>query len=485
MNFRMLPILQAKPLAMTIVAMHVVPLILLLGTERLWITLLPSLFVLLMPLFFILYKKNPLSEGQKPLAHISCISGSLKIMVMALLSFLLLFLISYFSLKYQPLIPENTSGALWVALPGNENIAYVLRLFLQMWLFALVCVMAGRWLTRAPHFSGFLLRFYAKKDILPWLLDFVAIGGVFALVGVVLTLACQQLFYLMGKFIGLETVFTFPQMGIFIFLLAIYILHKSSSFTQRLVYFAGKSYGSLTYVYLAFIGFLIAAWGLTQVAIAGLPDGMAVELAQAIDIRIASLDSFSRYWPIVIIGCSLFMVAPLSVLLSRVLQASSASLLWVAIGAPIILAACFLIVFPSVNEVFWAWVPSLNFATVSVTDALVSPPFNGFSILLMLVVISLLCMVGAKSVWIASMVEMSPDTFGRRERRFRENAARFFKWVCFVYAVFGVLGVYGLAFNIGIYVPSMITLCAVLVGLALQRRFTKSSPVKTCMEVNG
>ncbi len=465
MHPKMLPILKPKAWATAIIAMNLVPLAFMMYADRVMNVWLPSLFVVLVPLFLMLYQSNP-SVSNNTMHPVSAIG---KIIALSLGSLVTLFMIAYFSLSFQPLIATDTETALWVTLPGAESMAYVIRLFLQAWLFALVCMMAARWLKHQRHYSGFLLRFYEKKDILPWLLDFVAIGGVIFLVSVLIILVTQQLLYLSSRLLGFEHIFTFPQMSFFLFLFSIFALNKSTSIFKRMVNHAKKTDTSMPLLYVALMGFLIGTWVFTQFALLGLPDGMQDQLAQGLNTHYASFDKVARNWPTLIIGCSFFMVAPLSVLLAQLL--TSRTLLIVGLIVPVALAAFFLSVFPSINAEFWTWVPQLHFATTPITDALAQFSFNGFSIVLILLVAGMLCAMRNGGLWMRSMVDMSPDTLGRRERRVRENFTKFFKALCFIYAIFGLLGVYGLALTAAAYIPTTLTLCGVLIFLALQQRY--------------
>lgn len=170
MHPKITSLLKPKALMITMIAINVVPLLFMWFADKMLNVLLPSLFVLLIPLFFLLYKSQTATMENRP----GVLKTVFSIIGLGLTSLISLFMIAYFSLSFQPLIPAE-GEALWVVLPGAENMAFVIRLFLQTWLFALVCLMAARWLKHQQHFSGFLLRFYEKKDMLPWLLDFVAI----------------------------------------------------------------------------------------------------------------------------------------------------------------------------------------------------------------------------------------------------------------------------------------------------------------------
>lgn len=477
MNLKMLSTLSVKSVAIAIVAVHALPLLFILYADTILTHWLPCLFVVLLPLLALLY--TPILH---PTQQNTRLAG-FKIIGIALLSLITLFLIGYFSTTFQPPIKAGEQAVAWVVLPGAENMAYVLRLFLQAWLFAMVCVMAGRWLTVSPHVSGFLSRFYPKKDLLPWILDLVLIGSTVMLLTVILVFACQQLFYVLSRMIGVEHLFAFPQLNIFVFLFSLFIVNKATSFSTRIVNYAKKPHAPLALVYLGFIGYVGAVWIFSQMALWGLPDPTQHELAQALNIGFASLAGFERNWPLLVMSCSFFMVAPLTVLLSRLLASGSRFAFIMALASPLGIASCFLVLFPSVNAAFWSWLPSLHFSTVAISDALVQFHFNGFSVMLLGLVLILLCVMGKGSLFMQTLVALSPTALGRRERRVKENIAKYLKLICFMYGVFGLLGVYGLALNVGIYLPTVVTACAVLIGLAIHTRFQKRLPTNVCMEV--
>ncbi|MFI4957376.1 MAG: hypothetical protein ACHQAX_09250 [Gammaproteobacteria bacterium] len=481
MNLTWLKTLTFKSVAIALIATHALPVLFVMYMESVLNQWLPCLFVALIPLFFILYTptQGPVLSGN--------VVSTVKIIGMAICSVMALFLIGYFSTTFQPPIQSETKAVSWVLLPGAENMAYVLRLFLQTWLFALVCVMASRWFKQTPDVSGFLSRYFPKRELMPWILDITVIGGVYMVLTVIMVLAAQQLFYLLSRMVGISDLFAFPQVGVFVFLFSLFMMNKALGFSKRVINYAKKPNAKLAFVYIAFIGFMSGVWVFSQFALQGLPDGIQLELHQAMNISMASLEAFEQKWPLLLLSCSFFMVAPLSVALSRLLSSGSKLLLGVALVAPIAIAAFFLMTFPAINAAFWSWMPTLHFATVPVTDALAQFRFNGFSILLLTLVVLLLSVMGSGSLLMGTLVSLLPNSNGRRENRVRKNIAQFFRLICFMCGMFSVLGVYGLAVNVSIYLPTAITAAAVLIGMALYERYQqvqqKRKTVSVCMEV--
>lgn len=478
MNLKMFSTLSIKSVAIALFAVHLVPILFLLFAETFFNQWLPSLFVVLLPMLVLLYRPVAAVESH-------AVRTGFKIIGIALLSLLSLFLIGHFAMMFQPLIQEANATIGWVVLPAAENMAYVLRLFLQAWLFALVCAMAGRWLKTVPHTSGFLSRFYPKRELFAWILDFVVMSSSIMLITVMIVLACQQLSYLGSRLVGVDDLFAFPQLNIFVFLFALFIMNKATSFSKRMKQYSEKPGSHLSLVYLAFMGFVTAVWVFTQVALWGVPEHMQIELGQALNINIASVEAFSRHWPLLILSCSFYLVAPLSVALSQLLASGSKYLLAVACVAPLAIAAFFLSSFPSINAAFWAWVPQLHFSGIPLTDAIAQFSFTGLSVLLCGVLVVLFSVMGSGSLFMKSMATLTTNAMGHRERRVKENMAKFFRLVCFMYALFGILGVYGLGLGVAIYLPMTITACALLIGMGFYHRFVKRMPEALCMEVKN
>lgn len=465
MKLKSLPTFTVRSTILAIVAVHALPILFVMNAEAFLNQWLPSIFMVLIPLFIMLYRTMPTKEMPSKLFSLFKITG------LAVGSFLALFLIGYFSTTYQPLIEADGGGVQWVVIPASESMAYVIRLFLQAWLFALVCVMAGRWLTALPDRSGFISRLYERRELFSWVMDLVVMGGALLFMITLMVLAIQQLSYLGARLLGFSDIFAFPQLSVFLFLLSLFILNKATSFSKRMLHYAKKPNTRMGVVYLGVIAFVTGVWVFSQAAILGVPESMQFELAQAMNIPTATLDGFAKNWPVLMLSCSFYLVAPLSVMLSRILDSGSRILLMASMVIPLSLAALFLVGFPSVNHAFWSWFPLLNFSTVPLTDAIAQMPFNGFSVLLLvLVTVMLLCM-GKQSLYIDSLIVLTPNALGRRARRVRENMTKYFKMVCLMCGIFGMLGVYGLALNVAIYLPTAITACAMWVGLALKNRF--------------
>lgn len=483
MNLKMFSTLSVKSVAIALFAVHVIPILFLYYGENFLNQWLPSLFVVLLPIFFLLYRSAsdmPDSTG----VHVG-VRAAFKIVAVAVLSVLTLFLIGHFALSFQPLLEKTDATAGWVVLPAAENMAYVLRVFLQAWLFALVCVMAGRWLKTVPHTSGFLSRFYPKRELFAWILDFMVMSSSIMLLTVVVVLAVQQLAYLSTRLLGMQDLFAFPQLGVFVFLFALFILNKATAFGKRMKQYSEKSTSRLAFIYLAFIGFITAVWLFTQMSFWGVPEYMQLELGQALNITIASLAGFARNWPLLVLSCSFYLVAPLCLSLSQLLASGSKSLLVVACLAPLVITAFFLSAFPSINAAFWVWVPQLNFSEIPLTDAIAQFRFSGLSILLFGVLVVLFSVMGPGSVFMKSLTTLTTNAMGHREQRVKENIAKFFRLICFMYALFGILGVYGLGLGVAIYLPMTITACLLLIGMGFYQRFVKRMPEAICMEVKN
>jgi hypothetical protein len=481
MNLKWFSTLTFKSVAIALVAAHLLPIIFVTYLETVLNEWLPCLFVALIPLLFILYKPSQASVSS------SNIVSAMKVILLATLSMMTLFLIGYFSTTFQPLIQSEGMAVGWVSLPGAENMAYVLRIFLQAWLFALVCVMASRWFKETPDVSGFLSRYFPKRELMPWILDLTVLGGVYMLVTVIVVLAAQQLFYLSTRLLGLSDLFAFPQMSVFIFMFSLFMVNKATGFSNRMMKYAQKSYAKTALIYLAFIGFISGVWVFSQLALIGLPDNVQLELHQAMNIPVASLASFEQKWPLLMLSCSFFLVAPLCVMLSRLLASGSKLLLVITIATPIALTALFLLNFPAINTAFWSWTPTLHFMTVPVTDAIVEFRFNGFSMLLLALTAIILCVMGSGSMFMNTLVSLTPMANGHRENRVRKNIAQVFRLVCFMCTLFCLLGIYGLAVNVSIYLPTAITAAVVLIGMALYARYQqyqqKRKTISVCMEV--
>jgi len=280
----------------------------------------------------------------------------------------LLWQINYLSLySAQPLMFSVDDAPVVFDINAGDLLGFTLKLGLQTWLLALALALIFNLLPRTGEY-GFLRGNYKYGKTFVWLVGNFAGGAMVIGLMFVLSLLTLDVAKFVTKAAGADVI-NVPQIDLMLFMLALFLMMKTTNFMQKLKTVAQRTSSKLVTLMFYQMLFVFAVYCLFMLMMQFIPHNFIYELMQPFYLDFFDFNTFPEYWQLFATAISLFCVPVLAHYLyysnkgKRLLQS-----VFGMIAPPVLLSAAIVYLIPPAQATFLYPVPEVEMFLVDLNN---------------------------------------------------------------------------------------------------------------------